>query len=243
MPVIAVLFLLTMSASSWAGDFSKVVIHMGPWTIKSYQEDSLAFEIGSRCVAVQYANGAEAEVMADPDNSDNKETVKLFVAFANSYSDARVFIDDAMRFDNYLNEHEPQRGRSSGIFKVNELGGDKLFVTFSVGRMDVGRYTFALGDMRRLSSYLHQKNCILHTKINRQYVSKEMYDKIEPGMDDDKVARILGVPDETDMNLNDRDQIEAKTLIWEDGFGNHRILISFDGKSFVIAKKIESKSR
>ena len=112
------------------------------------------------CAAIQHANGADLIVTINPEQPDNKNSLVLFTSFEKPYTDVRVWIDDGMQFDHYLENYWPQRHGHSGVYKVSDFKGDKLFVRFEIGHADVGRYEFIFGNIASLSSYLHQKKCM-----------------------------------------------------------------------------------
>jgi hypothetical protein len=161
--ITCLLAVLAMSVPGGAAEpYSKVIAKIDPWTINFYTDSFLAFAVGGKCAAIQRANGADIEVTADPDHPDNLDTVKVFVAFADAYEDARLFVDDGLKTNEYLHTIVLQRHGRESVFSTKQLSGDTLFVTFSRGTREVGRYGFKIGDIKRLSRYLHQEKCLIH---------------------------------------------------------------------------------
>ena len=219
----------------FSDEFSKTLTNIGPWTIKAYSDEMISHTIGQPCAAVQYANGAELMLLADVEQPENKKTIQLFVSFGGPYNEARVWIDDAMKFDHYLANYEVNRHGHSGVFSVSDVIGRKLFVRFEVRRFDVGRYEFQIGDIRAVSAYLHQKKCVFGVEESMP-ISKKQIDSILVGDTYGSVVSRLGVADSSYLFTEDN------TEGYEYQLGNKKIvIIVFDTQKRVVDKVIKSK--
>jgi hypothetical protein len=220
-----------------SGDINNKI---GPWKIQYYSNDSAA-DVGAPCAAIQYANGADLMVTINPEEPNDKNSLVLFTSFEKPYKDARVWIDDGMRFDHYLENYWPQRHGHSGVYKVSDFKGDKLFVRFEIGHVDVGRYEFIFGSMASLSSYLHQKKCMFKDSAPVKAISKAEYDQIEIGQNMVRVRSILKI-DEDDAEFSGDEK--NMFITWKNAFGGNWIVIEINvATDTVVSKKLVHKSK
>jgi hypothetical protein len=171
-----------------------IIAQPGNWTIKRYNDLDLAHQMSGKCVAIQYANGAELDLTVDPEEQDDTTSARLFVSFAKNAADARVFIDDSMSFDHYLGTREPERHGWSDVFETKELRGSNLFVSFSVGRRTTGRYQFPLAGTKDALAILHRKDCMF-AGDPQPVAAPGAAGKIHPGQTVSEVVAILGEAD------------------------------------------------
>lgn len=222
---------------SWSGDLSKKLTQIGPWTINYYSDDEVAHYIGNPCAAIQYANGADLMLTADPDQPENKGTIQVFISFAKPHNDARVWIDDGMKFDHYLQTYSPQRDGHSGIFPISSLTGGKLFARFGIGQLDTGKFEFPIGNIKAVSAYLHQKRCVFHddaAPLSR--VTKQQIEAISVGDSYDSVIKRLGTPSGSYQFLEDN----TEGYEWQLGKSG-AVIIVFDSQKNVTEKVIKPK--
>lgn len=224
-------------STAHAGEYSKTLTRMGPWTIKRYSDDEVAHSVGSPCAAVQYANGADLLVTADPDHPEDKGTVQVFIASGKPYNDARIWIDDGMAFDHYLQAYWPQRHGHSGVFHVASLVGSKLFARFEIGHLDAGRFEFPIGNIKAVSAFLHQKKCVFEDDLSAHPgATKRQVDSISVGDSYDSVVKRLGAPETSYEFLEDN----TEGFEWPLGKSGS-VIVVFDQQRKVTQKVIKPK--
>lgn len=209
-----------------AGDArpEKVLKEIGPWVIKLHHDDDVAHVIGQPCSAIQYANGAELEIMADPDDPSNAKTIKLFIGAVGRPDYVQLTVDDGMRFESTLEVIEPQRGGVSGVVPVADLVGRQIFVTPGRGMRVLGRYAFPLAGLRQAAAFVHQKRCIFDDADSA--ITALQFARVKIGQSMSEVTSLLGEPRDSGQTIDDR-TVVSEEWFYKDKERRKRYVIEF----------------